>query len=89
MTTTTNPDNDPCTCHLVEYTSTDTLCPACEEARQRRIEVRLAKGSSEEEPEYLDTPGSDDYFTDAASRMSRDDWDADNDWLASAGWGEM
>jgi len=28
-------------------------------------------------------------FIDAASRMSREDWDADNDWLASAGWGEM
>jgi len=30
-----------------------------------------------------------DAFSDAASRMSREDWDADNDWLASAGWGEM
>ena len=28
-------------------------------------------------------------FTDAAAHMSREDWDADNDWLASAGWGEM
>lgn len=28
-------------------------------------------------------------FADAASHMSQDDWDADNDWLASAGWGEM
>ena len=28
-------------------------------------------------------------FADAASHMSQEDWDADNDWLASAGWGEM
>lgn len=28
-------------------------------------------------------------FEDAASHMSQEDWDADNDWLASAGWGEM
>ena len=28
-------------------------------------------------------------FTDAAAHMSQEDWDADNDWLASAGWGEM
>ena len=30
-----------------------------------------------------------DAFADAASHMSQEDWDADNDWLASAGWGEM
>jgi hypothetical protein len=44
------------------------------------------------------TPDPDDDFTsdadkkafeDAACHMSQDDWDADNDWLASAGWGEM
>ena len=28
-------------------------------------------------------------FTDAVCHMSQEDWDADNDWLASAGWGEM
>jgi hypothetical protein len=28
-------------------------------------------------------------FEDAAAHMSQEDWDADNDWLASAGWGEM
>ena len=31
----------------------------------------------------------DDTFADAAARMTDDDWDADNAWLASAGWGEM
>jgi hypothetical protein len=28
-------------------------------------------------------------FDDAVVHMSQEDWDADNDWLASAGWGEM
>lgn len=28
-------------------------------------------------------------FGDAAASMTPKDWDADNDWLASAGWGEM
>ena len=28
-------------------------------------------------------------FEDAVCHMSQEDWDADNDWLASAGWGEM
>lgn len=28
-------------------------------------------------------------FEDACCRMSQDDWDADNAWLDSAGWGEM
>jgi len=28
-------------------------------------------------------------FADACGHMTQEDWDADNDWLASAGWGEM
>lgn len=28
-------------------------------------------------------------FTDAAAHMTQEDWDADNAWLESAGWGEM
>lgn len=28
-------------------------------------------------------------FKDACASMTPEDWDADNDWLASAGWGEM
>ena len=28
-------------------------------------------------------------FDDAVVHMSQEDWDADNAWLASAGWGEM
>lgn len=30
-----------------------------------------------------------DAFADAAAHMSQEDWDDDNAWLASAGWGEM
>lgn len=45
------------------------------------------------DPEFLNDDGypdaHDDSFADAASRMTEDDWDADNAWLASAGWGEM
>lgn len=51
-------------------------------------EVRLAEGSSDEEPEYCERPDSDG-FADACGMMTQEDWDADNDWLASAGWGEM
>lgn len=58
-----------------------------QERRCDEPEVRLAEGSSDEEPELLEEPGAEDYsyFT----SMTQDDWDADNDWLASAGWGEM
>lgn len=30
-----------------------------------------------------------DTFSSAASSMTQEDWDHDNAWLASAGWGEM
>ena len=45
-------------------------------------------------PEYAYTDSLCPECEDAAERereetMSPDDWDADNDWLASAGWGEM
>ena len=61
-----------------------------EEVRQASFgpEVRLAEGSSDEEPEYCERPDSDG-FADACGMMTQEDWDADNDWLASAGWGEM
>ena len=83
--TTTSPDNDPCSCHLVEYTSTDTLCPACEERREREREAKR-EARKQHDDEYAAENAA---FIDAASRMSPEDWDADNDWLASAGWGEM
>lgn len=60
-----------------------------EEVRQASFgpEVRLAESNAnpDEEPECCDNQ----YFADACGMMTQDDWDADNDWLASAGWGEM
>jgi len=41
-----------------------------------------------EDREWLDRDDN-AAFGDAASHMTPEDWDADNDWLASAGWGEM
>jgi hypothetical protein len=42
------------------------------------------------EPEYADdAEANNQAFADAAGQMTREDWDSDNDWLASAGWGEM
>jgi hypothetical protein len=79
----------PCCCHRPEYAYTDTLCPMCEETAEREREARRngehAEPSFEEDSRDADNQA----FIDAASRMSREDWDADNDWLASAGWGEM
>ena len=79
----------PCSCHRPEYAYTDSLCPECEDAAEREREARRngehAEPSLEEESREADM----DAFADACGRMSREDWDADNDWLASAGWGEM
>ena len=63
----------PCDCRSPQYAYTDDLCPACEEARVEQAERDL----------------DNQYFADACGSMTQDDWDADNDWLASAGWGEM
>ena len=79
----------PCSCHRPEYAYTDSLCPMCEEEREREREAK--RGGEHAEPSFEDASrdADNDAFSDAASRMTRDDWDADNDWLASAGWGEM
>ena len=83
-TPTTNHEHEhfPCDCHRPEHAYTDSLCPMCEEQREREREERKAQDGAER-------AADNDAFIDAASRMSREDWDADNDWLASAGWGEM
>jgi len=95
-TPTTNHEHEhfPCDCHRPEYAYTDSLCPMCEDAKRemereaqvaafnRQYEARKAQDDAERDADN-------DAFTDAVSRMSREDWDADNDWLASAGWGEM
>ena len=72
----TSPDEcDPCGCHLSEYRETDTLCPSCEEAAEAMEDLRREADNQA--------------FADACGNMTPEDWDADNDWLASAGWGEM
>jgi hypothetical protein len=85
MDTTTNPnefEHFPCDCHRPEYAYTDSLCPMCEENAEREREARRTQDDASREADNQ-------AFADAAGQMSREDWDADNDWLASAGWGEM
>jgi hypothetical protein len=65
----------PCTCNSPINLETDSLCPACEEARETMDD--------------LSREADNQAFADACGNMTREDWDADNDWLASAGWGEM
>jgi len=79
----------PCDCHRPEYAYTDSLCPMCEEEREREREAR--RNGEYAEPSFEDAcrEADNQAFADAAGQMSREDWDADNDWLASAGWGEM
>lgn len=81
----------PCSCHRPEYAYDDRPCPACEEeqARQREAEWEAEQEAKEPTLEDASRDADNDAFADAASRMTREDWDADNDWLASAGWGEM
>jgi hypothetical protein len=75
----------PCSCHRPEYAYTDSLCPMCEEQRERDEEAKR-EARKQHDDEYA---AENSAFIDAASQMSPEDWDADNDWLASAGWGEM
>ena len=83
--TTTNPnefEHFPCDCHRPEYAYTDSLCPMCEEMVEREREERRTQDEASREADNQ-------AFADACGSMTREDWDADNDWLASAGWGEM
>ena len=82
---TTNHEHEhfPCSCHRPEYAYTDSLCPMCEEEQEREREARR-------NGEYADDADANNQaFADACGSMTPEDWDADNDWLASAGWGEM
>jgi hypothetical protein len=76
-------------CHRPEHAYTDSLCPMCEEEAEREREAR--RNGEHAEPSFEDASREADNqaFADACGNMSREDWDADNDWLASAGWGEM
>jgi hypothetical protein len=93
---TTNHEHEhfPCDCHRPEYAYTDSLCPMCEEMREREREAR--RNGEHAEPEWAkrtqedaEREANNQAFADACGSMTREDWDADNDWLASAGWGEM
>jgi hypothetical protein len=92
-TPTTNHEHEhfPCDCHRPEFAYTDSLCPMCEDAKREmeREEQVAAFNRQYEAQDDAERTANNDAFTDAASQMSREDWDADNDWLASAGWGEM
>jgi hypothetical protein len=93
----------PCSCHRPEHAYTDSLCPECEDAAEREREARLCEeareiGNALRAKELADRDAAFeeasreadmDAFADACGQMTREDWDADNDWLASAGWGEM
>jgi hypothetical protein len=101
----------PCDCHRPEYAYTDSLCPLCEEEREREQEARrngehaepddrteadweadkreMAEELARDPWEGHRREADNQAFADAAGQMTREDWDADNDWLASAGWGEM
>jgi aspartokinase len=92
-TPTTNHEHEhfPCDCHRPEHAYTDSLCPMCEDAKREmeREEQVAAFNRQYEAQDDAERKANNDAFIDAASQMSREDWDADNDWLASAGWGEM
>ena len=92
-TPTTNHEHEhfPCDCHRPEHAYTDSLCPMCEDAKREmeREEQVAAFNRQYEAQDDAEREADNAAFIDAASRMSREDWDADNDWLASAGWGEM
>lgn len=84
----TNHDN--CLCHRPEYANHGTACPSCDAERDERDRIaednqREAEWNEREQEAELNTQR----FADACGRMSQDDWDADNAWLESAGWGEM
>ena len=76
----------PCDCHRPEHAYTDSLCPMCEEEREREREAKREARKAQDDAER---DADNAAFGAACASMSPEDWDADNDWLASAGWGEM
>lgn len=58
------------------------------EIRHEYTNEMIAHGIIRSSQAPLTTPEQ-QAFTDAAAHMSQEDWDADNAWLESAGWGEM
>ena len=81
----TNPADNPCTCRACGVLILNEVASVCEdcEAESEALREDLVNN-------YNDQSDRDnDAFADACSQMTQEDWDADNDWLASAGWGEM
>ena len=80
----------PCTCNNPINLETDSLCPMCEEARDAMEGLRRERLRQIVLDGGVSNPEADNQaFADACGNMAPEDWDADNDWLASAGWGEM
>lgn len=102
---TTTPADNPCNCRAcgaIILANVTDLCEDCEadinayyDERPEHICGRDCdydpdRGCPEEaEGPEPDADADNQAFADACGSMSREDWDADNDWLASAGWGEM
>ena len=76
-----NPEHLPCTCTEREA-YTDSYCPGCEDAMRDERERKIREYEQE-------AYANNNHFIAACEAMTPEDWDADNDWLASAGWGEM
>ena len=83
-------DNFPCYCHRPEYAYEDKPCPVCQELEDYiQREREDAERDRQMTMDNCCREADNDAFADACGQMTREDWDADNDWLASAGWGEM
>jgi hypothetical protein len=89
----TNPADNPCNCRacgaliLNEVTS---MCENCQDDMNAYYDER--EDAERDRQMTLDNccrEADNQAFADACCQMTREDWDADNDWLASAGWGEM
>lgn len=88
---TTTPADNPCTCRacgvLILANVTD-MCEDCQTDMNRHYDEqaeRERKGREYDQEAYANNQA----FIAACDAMTPEDWDADNDWLASAGWGEM
>ncbi len=81
-------DTFPCQCHLPQYAYTDDPCPECaaQEDAERQLEAQVEMDALRAEAQ---AEMDNQCFCDACDSMTQADWDADNDWLASSGWGEM
>ncbi len=75
---TTTPADHPCNCRACGALILDTVTDMCEDCEADMNAYYDGRDEADKQA-----------FVDACGQMSPEDWDADNDWLASAGWGEM